>query len=50
MSRTNSVIDTKRFVLYDYFPYGLKKGFNLEVEKPAAAAACGWQVVGASLY
>jgi hypothetical protein len=50
ISRTNSVIDTKRFVLYDYFPYGLKKGFNLEVEKPAAAATCGWQVVGASLY
>jgi hypothetical protein len=50
MSRTNSVIDTKRFVLYDYFPYGLKKGFNLEVEKPAAAASCGWQVVGASFY
>jgi GYF domain 2 len=50
LSRTNSVIDSKRYVLYDYFPYGLKKGFNLEVPRPAAAMSCGLQVVGASLY
>jgi hypothetical protein len=49
-SRTNTVIDTKEYVLYDYFPYGLKKGFNLVVDRPAAATSCGWQAVGATVY
>jgi hypothetical protein len=49
-SRTNTVIDTKEYVLYDYFPYGLKKEFNLEVDRPAAATTCGWQAMSAKVY
>jgi hypothetical protein len=50
LSRTNTIIDSKQYVLYDYFPYGLKKGFNLEVDRPAAATTCGLQPVGATVY
>ena len=49
-SQTNSVISTQEYVLYDYFPYGSTKAFSLKVDKPAAAASCGWIAVAATYY
>jgi len=49
-SQTNSVISTQEYILYDYFPYGSTKAFSLKVDKPAAAATCGWIAVGATYY
>jgi GYF domain 2 len=49
-SATNTVIASEQYIVYDYFAYGLKKGFTLEVNHPAAAAACGWVPVGATVY
>lgn len=49
-TQTNTVIDTKYYTVYDYFPYGLQKTFTLTLEKPALAATCGWKVLGATVY
>jgi hypothetical protein len=49
-TRTNTLIGSKEYILYDYFPYGLKKSFTITVDKPTVAASCGWQVIGATVY
>ena len=50
LTQTNTVIDTKYYTVYDYFPYGLQKAFTLTLDKPSIAATCGWQVVKATVY
>jgi GYF domain 2 len=50
LSQTNTVIGSKQYVLYDYFPYGLKKGVTMEIDKPAVAATCGLQAINATVY
>lgn len=49
-SQTNSIISTQEYILYDYFPYGSTKAFSLKVDKPTAAATCGWLAVGSTYY
>lgn len=49
-SQTNSVISSQNYVLYDYVPYGSTKAFSLKLDKPAAAAKCGWTAVAATYY
>lgn len=49
-SRTNTLLTSKSYTLYDFFPYGVQKGFFLSVDRPAAAATCGWQISGATAY
>jgi hypothetical protein len=49
-SQTKSVISAQEYVLYNYFPYGTTTNFSLTVNKPAAAATCGWTAVGATYY
>lgn len=49
-SSTKSVIETKRFVLYDYFPYGQTKTFKLKFDCPKSAVSCGWDAASAIAY
>jgi hypothetical protein len=49
-SQTNSVISNQEYIIYDYFPYGSTRAFSLKVDKPNAAATCGWIAVGATYY
>jgi hypothetical protein len=50
LSATKTVIDSKDFIIYEYVPQGTTQLFNLEVERPQAAAFCGWEVIGGTWY
>jgi hypothetical protein len=49
-SQTNSFISSQEYVLYEFVPYGSTKTFSLKLDKPAAAAKCGWTAVAATYY
>lgn len=49
-SQTNSIISSQEYILYQYFPYGSTTSFSLTVNKPAAAATCGWVATDATFY
>lgn len=49
-SKTKSVIDSKTYVLYDYFPYGMAKDFELKVGIPSNMETCGWEATSATAF
>ncbi len=49
-SRANTIIDSKQCVLKDYFSFGTKKEFDLEVDRPLGSVTCAWQAVGGKVY
>lgn len=49
-SRTKSVITSKLYVVYDYFPYGMTKSFELKVDIPSNMETCGWEATYATAY
>lgn len=49
-SQTKSVISSQEYIIYEYVPYGSTQAFSLTVDKPAAAATCGWTAIAATYY
>jgi hypothetical protein len=49
-SQTKTVIGTQDYIVYQYVPYGSTQNFTIKALKPAATAACGWVVTGATFY
>ena len=49
-SATESEIDSKEYVIYEYFPYGSKKEFKLKVDKPKATKSYNITAIGATPY
>jgi hypothetical protein len=49
-SQTKTIIGTQDYIIYEYVPYGSTQPFTLKVNKPTAAASCGWVPTGASYY
>lgn len=46
-SRTETLLGTKQYTLYQYYPPGSKKTFQLKVDANSAATKIGWKIVKA---
>lgn len=49
-SKTKSIIKWQDCILYDFFPYGMTKNFELKLYIPANMDGCGWEAVEATAY
>ena len=49
-SQTRTVVGSTEYVLYQFVPQGTTQQFILEVERPDAAATCGWEATGGVWY
>jgi len=47
-SETETELGSENYIIYDYFPKGTKKEFNLNAEFPAGTKKCGWDAIGAT--
>ena len=45
---TETTLDTKDYVIYDYFPAHSTKNFELNLSKPSACKKIGWDAVTAT--
>jgi hypothetical protein len=48
-TETETEIGNENYIIYDYFPVGIKKEFELDVEYPAGTKKCGWDAIGATV-
>jgi hypothetical protein len=49
-SETESLIESKDFVLYKFFPYGDSQDYKLKMEYPHGAKSCGVEAVDGKWY
>jgi hypothetical protein len=49
-SETETVLDTKQYTVYDYFPAHSTKPFDLKVSRPNACKKLGWTAIGGVAY
>jgi len=49
-SKTETVLDTKQYKIYDFFPAHETKNFELKIDKPSACQKLGWKAVNAVAY
>lgn len=49
-SNTKTLINTERFVLYEYLPAHSSKSFNWKIKPPGGTETIGWDVVNATPY
>ncbi len=46
-SRTETLLDTKQYTIYEYYPPGSRKTFNLKMYAAAGTSKIGWKIVDA---
>ena len=49
-SRTNSIISTDNYMLYEFVPASSTVKFEWKIDKPKACTSLGWEVVSATPY
>lgn len=49
-SGTKTLINTERFVLYEFLPAHSSKSFNWKIKPPGGTETIGWDVVNATAY
>jgi hypothetical protein len=49
-SATETVLDRKKYTIYDYFPAHSTKPFDLKVARPNACTKLGWTAIGGVAY
>jgi hypothetical protein len=50
LSQTNAIVSSKEYIVHEFLPCGSTKTFSINIDKPAAAVACGWTSVGGTYY